>query len=83
MIKSVRIHHTSDGGTLDIGVSDKTVIEVDGVRVSLAALIQVGGLVDVDRRGGELNFIPHLCQKPVPDENLAPKRGRRKDAAEE
>lgn len=64
MIKSMRIHHTSDGGTFDIGVSEKTVIEVGGTRVSLAVLLQVSGLVEIGTVGGELRFAPHECQMP-------------------
>lgn len=84
MIKSIRIHNTSDGGTMDIGASDKSVIEVNGVRLSLAKLVELGqnagAMVEIGNRGGTLTFTPHRCPEPpapaVVEPDPAPRRRR-------
>lgn len=83
MIKSIRIHHTSDGGTLEIGVSAKTFVEVNGVRVALSTLLELaqnaGAMVEIGNRGGTLTFTPHRCPEPEP---VAPPKPARKSVKE-
>lgn len=83
MIKSVRIHHTSDGGTLDIGASEKSVIEINGHRFPVASLLwlrelaEAGTMVKLESVGPMISFTPHKCPEPE-----APKPARKKVAEE-
>lgn len=85
MIKSVRIHHTSDGGTLDIGASDNTLIEVNGVKLALSALIELaqnaGAVAEVSIDSGAVTFKAHRC--PEPEQKPDPKPARKRASAEE
>lgn len=89
MIKSIRILNTSDGGNLEIGASEKSIIEVGGQRFALAMLAtladpkNVGATFAITSVGGVVAIEAHSCPKPEPDENPAPKRGRRKEATDE
>lgn len=83
MIKSIRIHNTSDGGMLDIGASDRTVIEVNGRRFPLASLLwlrelaESGTMVKLESVGPMISFTPHKCPEPE-----APKPARKKASDE-
>lgn len=87
MIKSVRIHHTSDGGTLDIGASDKSVIEFGGMKFSLESLsalrahAESGDVIKVETVGPMVSFSRHAC--PEPEQKPDPKPARKRASAEE
>lgn len=63
MIRHIRIHNTSDGGTLDIGASAKTIIEVNGAKISLLDIIQLSmlSLAEVVKVDGLTTVISHRC----------------------
>lgn len=70
MIRHMRIHNTSDGGQLDVGVSDKSVIEFNGLRFPLASLVwlrelaEAGTMVKLESVGPMISFAPHKCPEP-------------------
>ena len=93
MIKSIRIHHTSDGGSLEIGASDKSVIEVNGQKFALSMLATLadpknaGATFAITTVGGVVGIESHACPLPAPveaDTEAQPtRRARRtKDFAE-
>ncbi len=69
MIKSVRIHHTSDGGTMDVGASDNSVIEVNGAKLALTTLVELamnaGAVAEIGNNGGTVTFKAHRCPEPI------------------
>lgn len=81
MIRHIRVHNTSDGGMLEIGVSDKTFIELNGVRISLFDIIQLSqlSLAEVTKVGQMTTVLSHRCPEP---EAKAEPRPARKRAAE-
>lgn len=87
MIRHMRIHNTSDGGQLDVGVSDKSVIEFNGLRFPLASLVwlrelaEAGTMVKLESVGPMISFTPHKCpeQKPVSEPASKPARKKASD----
>ena len=81
MIRSIRIHHTSDGGTLEIGASEKTIIEVNGVKINVLEIVQLAQLklAEVIPVDGLVTVVSHRCPEPQPVETVEPaKFARRK-----
>lgn len=70
MIRQIRVHHCNDGGMLEIGVSDKTVIEFNGVKFALSSLLELrahaesGHVLDTETVGPHVSFSVHACPEP-------------------
>ena len=91
MTRSIRLHHCSDGGSMEIGTSEKTVIEVGGQKFALSMLAtladpkNVGQTFTIATTDGVVGIEAHACPlvPALPAEAPPAKRARRKETTEE